>query len=45
MGCAKVNLLVGNPHEGVSEFYRGLGYDRDQTISRGKRLITEFGPE
>jgi ribosomal protein S18 acetylase RimI-like enzyme len=45
MGCPKVNLLVRSSNGGVTEFYRRLGYDPDETVSMGKRLIADPGPE
>jgi ribosomal protein S18 acetylase RimI-like enzyme len=38
-GCPKLNLLVRSANAEVLEFYRKLGYVRDETVSLGKRLI------
>lgn len=38
-GCPKLNLLVRSSNAEVIEFYRKLGYVRDETVSLGKRLI------
>lgn len=39
LGCPKINLQVRVGNEGVIEFYRKLGYQIDQVVSLGKRLI------
>lgn len=41
MGCPKVNLLVRSTNAGVVAFYRSLGYDVDEVVSLGKRLIAD----
>jgi ribosomal protein S18 acetylase RimI-like enzyme len=41
MGCPKVNLQVRATNAGVVEFYRSLGYDVDDVVSLGKRLIAD----
>jgi len=38
MGCPKVNLLVRSSNAAAIEFYRRLGYARDEVVSLGKRL-------
>ena len=40
-GCPKLNLLVRSSNAGVIEFYRRLGYVRDEAVSLGKRLIPD----
>ena len=42
-GCPKLNLQVRSTNTGVIEFYRSLGYQVDETVSLGKRLIPD-GP-
>lgn len=37
-GCPKINLQVRTTNHGVIEFYRKLGYSRDEVVSMGKRL-------
>lgn len=41
LGCPKVNLQVRTSNAQAVEFYRHLGYEADETISLGKRLITD----
>lgn len=41
MGCPKINLLVRRGNEPVAAFYRKLGYETDEVISLGKRLIAD----
>jgi len=40
-GCPKINLQVRSSNPGVIEFYRKLGYSKDETVSLGKRLIPD----
>ena len=40
-GCPKINLLVRSSNTAVVEFYRSLGYDQDDCVSLGKRLIKD----
>jgi ribosomal protein S18 acetylase RimI-like enzyme len=40
-GCPKLNLLVRSSNAEVLEFYRRLGYVRDEAVSLGKRLIPD----
>ena len=40
-GCPKLNLQVRASNGGVLEFYRKLGYVKDETVSLGKRLIPD----
>ncbi|HYK92877.1 MAG TPA: GNAT family acetyltransferase [Thermoplasmata archaeon] len=42
-GCPKVNLQIRTSNLGVLEFYRRLGYTRDDVVSLGKRLEAD-GP-
>lgn len=39
LGCPKINLQVRVGNESVIEFYRNLGYQVDEVVSLGKRLI------
>jgi ribosomal protein S18 acetylase RimI-like enzyme len=41
MGCPKLNLQVRSGNERVIGFYRALGYAPDDTVSLGKRLISD----
>lgn len=40
-GCPKVNLQVRSTNAQVVEFYRHLGYEVDDVLSLGKRLIED----
>jgi ribosomal protein S18 acetylase RimI-like enzyme len=42
-GCPKVNLQVRAGNDGVVAFYRRLGYDAEEMVSMGKRLIRDEG--
>jgi GNAT superfamily N-acetyltransferase len=44
-GCPKVNLQVRTSNERAVAFYRHLGYDTDDVVSMGKRLIDDTNPE
>jgi ribosomal protein S18 acetylase RimI-like enzyme len=37
-GCPKINLQVRASNHGVLEFYRRVGYSKDDVVSMGKRL-------
>lgn len=39
LGCPKINLLVRTSNSRVIEFYRKLGFSRDDVVSLGKRLL------
>lgn len=41
LGCPKVNLQVRTSNADVVEFYRHLGYEVDDTIALGKRLVSD----
>lgn len=41
LGCPKINLQVRTSNKGVIEFYRKLGYQVDEVVSLGKRLIKD----
>lgn len=41
VGCPKVNLMVRSTNEAVIGFYRRLGYEQDDVVSMGKRLIAD----
>ena len=41
MGCPKLNLQVRAGNERVIAFYETLGYENDNTVSFGKRLIPD----
>lgn len=40
-GCPKVSLQVRTANAQVVDFYRRLGYEIDDTIALGKRLISD----
>lgn len=40
-GCPKLNLQVRTSNTGVIEWYRSLGYELDEAVSLGKRLIPD----
>lgn len=44
MGCPKINLQVRADNTSALEFYKHIGYGRDDVVSMGKRLIKD-GPE
>jgi GNAT superfamily N-acetyltransferase len=44
-GCPKVNLQVRRSNEHAVAFYRHLGYDTDDVVSLGKRLVRDATPE
>ena len=40
-GCPKLNLQVRNTNPDAIAFYRRLGYAQDESVSLGKRLISD----
>jgi ribosomal protein S18 acetylase RimI-like enzyme len=40
-GCPKINLLVRGTNAEVIGFYEELGFQKDDVISLGKRLISD----
>jgi ribosomal protein S18 acetylase RimI-like enzyme len=40
-GCPKINLQIRSGNEKIIDFYRALGYERDDVVSMGKRLISD----
>lgn len=40
-GCPKLNLQVRSTNKTVIDFYRKLGYEIDEVVSMGKRLIPD----
>jgi ribosomal protein S18 acetylase RimI-like enzyme len=42
-GCPKINLQVRSSNAAAAAFYHALGYELDEVISMGKRLV-EDGP-
>jgi ribosomal protein S18 acetylase RimI-like enzyme len=40
-GCPKLGLLVRNSNPEAIAFYRRLGYAQDDSVSLGKRLISD----
>ena len=43
-GCPKLNLMVRTSNADVIEFYRKLGYVRDDVVNLGRRLIHDLPP-
>ncbi|MBN9613609.1 MAG: GNAT family acetyltransferase [Actinobacteria bacterium] len=43
MGCPKVQLMVRAENEAVIAFYDALGYEGNDVLVRGKRLIEDRG--
>ena len=41
MGCPKINLMVRNSNLDVHEFYRVIGYEEQEVVVFGKRLIPD----
>jgi ribosomal protein S18 acetylase RimI-like enzyme len=39
LGCPKINLQIMQENEGVQAFYRKLGYQTEQRISMGKKIL------
>ena len=44
-GCPKLNLQVRTSNPQAIEFYRRIGYEQDEAVSLGKRLISDRLPE
>ncbi|CAB3864020.1 GNAT family acetyltransferase [Achromobacter anxifer] len=42
MGCPKINLLIRSGNAAVQGFYESLGFQQDEVISMGKRLIPDL---
>lgn len=42
MGCPKINLLIRSGNAAVQAFYARLGFQPDEVISLGKRLIPDM---
>jgi ribosomal protein S18 acetylase RimI-like enzyme len=40
-GCPKINLQVRTSNSGIIRFYEKIGFNRDQAVSLGKRLIPD----
>lgn len=38
VGCPKINLQIRTSNSSVIDFYRALGYSKDDVVSMGKRL-------
>ena len=41
MGCPKINLQVRSTNVNVIEFYKKIGYNIDNVVSLGKRLVAD----
>lgn len=44
LGCAKINLQIRASNEAVVEFYRRIGFVRDDVICMGRRLVDDAAP-
>jgi len=40
-GCPKINLQVRTSNKDVIEFYKSVGFSKDDVISMGKRLVQD----
>ena len=40
-GCPKLNLMVRSSNAAVISFYKSVGYEVDEVVSMGKRLIPD----
>jgi ribosomal protein S18 acetylase RimI-like enzyme len=40
-GCPKINLQIRSTNASVIEFYKSIGYARDDVVSFGRRLIAD----
>ena len=43
-GCPKVSLQVRRSNADAIEFYRRIGYEVDDVVSMGKRLVSDLSP-
>lgn len=41
MGCPKINLQIRKSNPDAVGFYRSLGFVEDESVSMGKRLVTD----
>ena len=44
LGCPKVNLQVRGDNTAAVEFYQRIGYEIDDAVGLGKRLVLDHGP-
>ena len=44
LGCPKVSLQVRRSNPVAIEFYRRIGYEVDEVVSMGKRLVSDLPP-
>ena len=42
LGCPKLNIVVRSSNTSVLSFYKHLGYEKDDVVSIGKRLIPDI---
>ena len=40
-GCPKINLQIRSSNKDVIEFYKSIGFSKDDVISMGKRLVKD----
>jgi len=41
IGCPKINLLIRAENKEVMRFYQGIGYNTEEIVTMGKRLIED----
>ncbi len=41
MDCPKINLLIRTDNKVAVKFYEGIGYEMDEVVSMGKRLVED----
>ena len=41
LGCPKINLQVRADNMGVIQFYESIGYETEERVSMGKRLVAD----
>jgi len=39
MGCPKINLQIRTDNPAAVKFYESIGYNTDDVVSMGKRLV------
>jgi ribosomal protein S18 acetylase RimI-like enzyme len=45
LGCPKINIQVRMSNHDVIAFYRSIGFEQEDVLSLGKRLISDEGEE
>ena len=41
VGCPKINLQIRSSNKEVIEFYKAIGFNKDDVVSMGKRLVQD----